>query len=137
MKPELEEIKYIENYLLDRLNKEEKAVFERKIENDPEFARLVKMQKVVMRRVQQIALKQSVNNAHRSFIRRQRFSFKNSVFKYSVNSILTIIGIVLIGYAIWHNNKDTTDIKKEIKVQDTITIQHSEAETDTTKIGGF
>ncbi|RLD72939.1 MAG: hypothetical protein DRJ10_18360 [Bacteroidetes bacterium] len=113
MKPELEEIKYIENYLLDRLSQDEKAVFESKLINDPEFARLVKMQRVVMMRVQQIALKQSVTSAYKGYLRRQKFSFKNSVFKYSVNSLLTIIGVLLIAYAVWVSNMDTTDnIKK-------------------------
>ena len=104
MKPELEEIKYIEDYLLNKLSNEEKLAFEKKIKNETEFTRRVEIQRVVMRRVQQMALKQSVNKAHKNFILKQKFSFKNSVFKYTVNIILTIIGVSLIAYAIWINS---------------------------------
>ena len=94
------------------------------MKNEPEFTQRVKMQKVVMRRVQQIALKQSVGKAHRGFVRRQKFSFKNSVFRYSFNIIITIVGIALIAYAVWVNNKDITDEEKAITTKDTTTIQY-------------
>jgi len=114
MKPELIEIKYIEDFLLDRLNESEKQAFNMKMKDDIGFAHRVEMQRIVMRRVQRIALKQSVSNAHKRFLRRQKFSFENSIFKHTFNTIITLIGIMLIGYAVWVS-KDTPNDDKQVK----------------------
>ena len=104
MKPELEEIKYIEDYLLERLSNEEKSAFQEKMQNEPDFARRVETQRVVVRRIQQIALKQSVKKVHQSFLIKRKFSFKNNVFRHTFNIVLTIIAIALVAYAIWVNS---------------------------------
>jgi hypothetical protein len=104
MNQELEEIKNIEDYLLERLNEKEKAAFKEKMLKEPDFARRVETQRVVVKRIQQIALKQSIKKVHRSFLIKRKFSFKNNVFRYTFNIVLTIIAIALVAYAIWLNS---------------------------------
>ncbi|MBN1250652.1 MAG: hypothetical protein JXR51_15010 [Bacteroidales bacterium] len=98
MRPELEETKYIEYYLLNKLSEEEKSKFELRIKNDSEFAEKVKMQELLIKRVGIISIKQSISQAHRSFLQRQKFSFSNKTFKYSFNTIITIISVVIVSY---------------------------------------
>jgi len=104
MKPELEEIKYIEDYLLERLSEKEKTAFKEKMQKEPDFTRRVEAQRIVVRRIQQIALKQSVKKVHRSFLIKRKFSFKNNVFRHTFNIVLTIIAIALVTYVIWLNS---------------------------------
>lgn len=77
MRPELEKIKYIEDYLSGNLTSQEKADFETKMNQDAEFAREVEMQRILIERVKIVAIKQEIQAAHQRFKHNTWFTPRN------------------------------------------------------------
>lgn len=100
MDKHLLEIKYIEDYLLGKLDDQEKTAFEKRLKTDANFAQKVKKQALLMKRIEQIGLKKSISKAHNNYLRKQRFAFRNIV-KNPQNAFLTLLGILLIAYLVW------------------------------------
>ncbi len=107
MEQNLPEIQYIEDYLMGKLNEEEKAEFLKKMKDDPDFAKKVKQQYIIMQRIRQMAIKKSIAGIHKAYTNKQRFSFRNIIYNPK-NAFLTFLGIILIAFIIWEaeqNNK--------------------------------
>ncbi len=100
MRPELEEIKYIEDYFLNKLSKEEKLEFEERIKIDAEFAKKVKLQKILVKRVTRLGIKHTVAVSHRKHTQRNTFLFKRRPNKNFFRSIFTLLLILVIGYLV-------------------------------------
>ncbi len=100
MRPELEEIKYIEDYLIGNLDEQQKKEFDERLKTDPEFASSVMLQKIVTKRVNRLGIKHSVAMAHRKHTQRNTFLFKRRPNKNFFRSFFTLILILLIGYLI-------------------------------------
>jgi anti-sigma-K factor RskA len=110
MRPELEEIKYIEDYLLGNLTDEQKKEFEERLKTDAEFASSVALQKIVTKRVNRLGIKHSVALAHRKHTQRETFLFRRRPNKNFFKSFFTLILILVVGYLIFMSDskKDNT-----------------------------
>ncbi|MCF6241817.1 MAG: hypothetical protein L3J74_10800 [Bacteroidales bacterium] len=133
MEKHLQEIQYIEDFLLGKLNDKEKAEFEQKLKTDAEFAKKVKQQALIMKRIRQIAIKKSIGRVHNSYLRRQRFSFRNIV-KNPRNAFLTFLGIILIGYLVWEaemqiNNQEEEKVIEQIQKNNRDTVLKNNLDT--------
>ena len=122
MEQNLPEIQYIEDYLMGKLNEEEKAEFLEKMKKDPVFAKKVKQQYLIMQRIRQMAIKKSIAGIHKAYTKKQRFSFRNIIYNPK-NAFLTFLGIILIAFIIWETdqnnkpkeNKPEIILKKQLK----------------------
>ncbi len=132
----LHEIQYIEDYLLGKLDDAEKVKFEKRLKTDADFAKKVKHQALIMKRVRQIAIKKSISRAHNNYLRKQRFSFCNIV-KNPKNAFLTFLGILLIGFLVWEAETENRS-KRQNPMEETEQVESVEEiqknSTDTLKI---
>lgn len=112
MRPELEEIKYIEDYLLNKLSPEQKGEFEKRVKSDPEFAQKVKLQKVLLKRVNRLSLKHTVAQAHRKHTQRNTFMFKRN--KNFFKSFISLILVLVVAYLIYLSDQEVNEQKNEL-----------------------
>lgn len=110
MRPELEEIKYIEDYLLGNLTNEQKKEFEERVKNDPEFASSVNLQRIVTKRVTRLGIKHSVAIAHRKHTQRNTFLYKRRPNKNFFRSFFTLILILIVGYLVVTSNSEKENV---------------------------
>jgi len=113
MRPELEEIQYIEDYLLNKLSKEKKAELELRMQTDHEFAQKVEAQRILIQRVRHLSSKRSVAIAHRSYMNKQHFPFKLRGTKSFFMSIFSLSLLVIIGYLVWESDEINSETEKD------------------------
>jgi len=120
MRPELEEIKYIENYFLNKLSEEQKREFEERLKLDTEFAKNVKLQKILVKRVTRLGIKHTVALSHRKHTQRNTFLFKRRPNKNFFKSFFTLIMVLVVGYLIVISDTKTPDNKIVVGSVETI-----------------
>lgn len=135
MRPELEEIKYIEDYLLGNLSNEQKKEFEERFKKDPEFANSVNLQKIVTNRVTRLGIKHSVALAHRKHTHRNTFLYKRRPNKNFFKSFFTLVMILIVGYLVItsdsENDTSPSTDSLEAKTKDSAAI---DVKTDTFEV---
>ena len=67
MRPELNEIQYIEFYLQGKLDKAQRLAFEKKVLSDAGFKQKVELQQQLMQGIKNRALRHSIAKAYRKF----------------------------------------------------------------------
>lgn len=104
MRQELEETRYIEEFLLGILDSEEIKAFENKLNNDYVFAGKVENQLILMDRIQTFALRKSILSAHKRNVGGKNFHIRyNWIFKFLKPII--ILAFATGGYYIWNNSR--------------------------------
>lgn len=116
MRAELEQIKKVEDYLLGNLNKTEQSKIEELIKNDVEFAQEIEWQKIVMERINKIAIKNEIAAAHKKYMNRFRFSLKNKVFRNYLLSTTIILSIIVSGIFIINKKLKTNSQNNDSSV---------------------
>ena len=113
MRIELERTEKIEHFLLGLFNKEEENQFKQQLISDSDLALELKWQKLLMKRIEKIALKQEISVAHNRYMQKFRFSFKNKVFRNFVISFSSILIIILGGILTVNLVENQPNIHKE------------------------
>ncbi|MFN8257343.1 MAG: hypothetical protein U0W24_16735 [Bacteroidales bacterium] len=116
MRPELEEIQYIEEYLLNKLSKEEKEAFEQRLKTDAVFAQKVKVQRVLIQRIGHLSAKHTVAQAHRNYLKKQSFpynlrnsgKFYRSIFGFSIIVIIAYL-VIISEENLFNSDKDSSE----------------------------
>ncbi|MBL4703988.1 MAG: hypothetical protein JKY54_05675, partial [Flavobacteriales bacterium] len=67
MRPELNDIQIIEKFIFGELSEEKAKKVEEKINNDPEFAKKVEKQRLIVEANQNLGLKQTAKKSHSKF----------------------------------------------------------------------
>jgi len=116
MRPELEELQNIEDYLLNKLNKEAMQTFELKMQNDEEFAQKVEVQRILIQRIKHLSVRQSVAQSHRNYLKKQNFSFRLNISGKFYLSIFSISIVLIVAYLVFtsDDNKFKADIESAI-----------------------
>ena len=103
MRPELEKIKYIEDYLLGNLNNQEKADFEKQMEQDPGFAAEVEHTRLILSRVKSISYRKEIQAAHRRHLSKSQFFPRNSWF---IGGSLVVVVVLILSSIFFNPFKD-------------------------------
>lgn len=108
MRPELEKIQYIEQYLENKLPLDEKIAFEQSLQNDPILAQEVELQKELSKRIQRSAIKDQLNEIHQNQFGTKAKKWWNHIW---LNSLIAIIGIASI--LIYFTNEESPETHAE------------------------
>lgn len=120
MRNELHNIELIEKYLRDELSGEDKKAFEERLKTDTKLQKEVELQKEVVKGIERIGVKQSIQKASRRYDNRRR-GFFLGLFLFVI-----ISGIVGINYL--NNNSEPAEITSEDVVENLITITAQQIE---------
>lgn len=117
MRNELKHIELIENYLLGKLNNDQKTAFELELQSNLKLQEEVDSQKKIMNRLAVLAFANDIENFHPEFIAQEG---KGGKFKWFLNSIIVIIVAGITSLGIYFSNA------KESKKNSKSTVQQTE-----------
>ena len=95
MRPELEQIEKIEQYLNDQLNAADRLQFEQEIANDPALKAAVDDQRAIMKGMDRIALRQNITKAAR------RYHGRRNLIRLGIGGVV-VAGLFALLFLQWH-----------------------------------
>lgn len=99
MRNELENIEIIEKYLRDELSEKDKKAFEEKLKTDTQLQKEVELQKEVIKGIERIGTKQSIQKAYK------KYKWGQSGFNLGLGAtILVVVTTVFL----WYNSNTST-----------------------------
>lgn len=123
MRKELEELELIEKYLMGSLEEEEKARVEKRMNEESDFNKEVRLQKALMEGMESLALKTEVQTAQKTY------KVKRLAQIYGSIAFILLLGIwATLNYANKGEEK-TEDVKTEIKQSNLKKIEEKELDT--------
>ena len=118
MRPELNEIQYIEFYLQGKLDKAQRLAFEKKMLNDAGFKQKVELQQQLMQGIKNRALRHSIAKAYR------KFSLKKKL-KWGLGGAGLIIAVAGIVIALQFSGGSETSFSSET-MEPSVTVDGKE-----------
>jgi hypothetical protein len=130
MRPELNEIEYIEKYLLGKLDKAEKLEFDKALLSDVDFKEKVELQKSLIEGVKNIAIKKAISKAYK------KFKF-NTKLKWGVGFGVILLVVGSVAFLNLQKNQDTDSIEEDFKKETGIDLPISEITGGSLKLQEF
>ncbi len=125
MRPELEKIKYIEDFIKGELPQDEEINFINEINNNPELAKEVEIQRQLIKRSERLAFKEQLDALHdKHFAGSNKKWWQKNIWLNSLLALL-VTGLLIAGlmFTFSDNEVDTSlsiSTIPEIEVQDSI-----------------
>lgn len=113
MRNELENIELIEKYLRNELSESEKIAFETKLKTDTQLQKEIALQREVVKGIERIGVKQSINRASKVYQNRRRGFFLGLFL------IVMISGVVGINY-LKNNTEPLKTVNKDVVKLETL-----------------
>lgn len=110
MRDNLDHIKKIDDYLLNKLSNEEKLAFEKEIENNDTLKKEVELQKTIIDRVKVNAIKTDIKQAYKKYI-------NTNLYSSTIVKIIIAIATIASAAGIYYSLKNEDDKVEIIEVK--------------------
>jgi hypothetical protein len=109
MRKELERMETIEKYLNNNLSPDERSVFEKKLQSDPELKKEVELQKELMQGIQRAGIKQS---AQKGF---KKYKFNRNLKNWGLGALA--VAVIAAGSVFIYNSASKNGIKENAPLE--------------------
>jgi hypothetical protein len=130
MRPELNEIEYIEKYLLGKLDKAEKLEFDKALLSDTDFKEKVELQKSLIEGVKKIVIKKAITKAYK------KFKF-NTNFKWGVGFGIVLLIVGSVAFLNLQTNQGADSIEQDFKKETGVDLPINEIAGGSLKLQEF